>query len=138
MAQCIKNLPVIQEMQETWVWSLWWEDPLEEGMATHFNILARLIPWIAVGSQRVRHDRNEWALHTYNISVAFEIKFFFCYCCCTYEVSDCLIFVPLLSILFCIRNWCDSFIFLDILYLLQNLNKYFFYPYFIFFILSQL
>ena len=26
-------------MQETWVWSLGWEDPLEEGMATHFDIL---------------------------------------------------------------------------------------------------
>ena len=27
-------------MRETWVWSLGWEDPLEEGMATHFSILA--------------------------------------------------------------------------------------------------
>ena len=28
-----------------WVLSLGWEDPLEEGMATHFNILAWKIPW---------------------------------------------------------------------------------------------
>ena len=32
MAQLVKNLPVTQE---TWVRSLGWEDPLEEGMATH-------------------------------------------------------------------------------------------------------
>ena len=32
-------------MQETWVWSLVWEDPLEEGMANHSSILARRILW---------------------------------------------------------------------------------------------
>ena len=32
-------------MQETWVQSLDWEDPLEEEMATHFGILAWRIPW---------------------------------------------------------------------------------------------
>ena len=36
-----KNLPT---MQETWVQSLGWEAPLEEGMATHSNILASRIP----------------------------------------------------------------------------------------------
>ena len=30
---------------KTWVQSLGWEDPLEEGMATHFSILAWRIPW---------------------------------------------------------------------------------------------
>ena len=35
VAQIVKNLPV---MQETWVQSLGWEDPLEEGMATHSSI----------------------------------------------------------------------------------------------------
>ena len=52
-------------MWETWVRSLGWEDPLEEGMATHSSILAWRIPmdrgawWATVtGSQRVRHD---WA-----------------------------------------------------------------------------
>ena len=29
-------------MQKTWVWSLCWEDPLEEGMATHYSIAASL------------------------------------------------------------------------------------------------
>ena len=33
-------------MQETGVKSLGWEDPLEKGMATHFNILPWKIPWI--------------------------------------------------------------------------------------------
>ena len=41
MAQKIKNLPT---MQETWVRSLGWEDPLETGMVTHSSILAWTIP----------------------------------------------------------------------------------------------
>ena len=43
----VKNPPA---MQETWVGSLGWEDPLEEGMATHYNILAWRIPM----------DRGAW------------------------------------------------------------------------------
>ena len=64
-AQSVKNLPAMQEM---WVWSLGQEDPLEEGMATHFSILARKIPWTeepsglrSIGSQRVGHDGSNWA-----------------------------------------------------------------------------
>ena len=41
MAQTEKNPPA---MQETWVRSLGWEDPLKEGMATHSSILAWRIP----------------------------------------------------------------------------------------------
>ena len=37
----VKNLP---SMQETWVRSLGWEDSLEEGMETHFTVLAWRIP----------------------------------------------------------------------------------------------
>ena len=44
MTQVVKNLPTIQEMQEMWVQSLGWEDPLEEEMATDFSILAWKIP----------------------------------------------------------------------------------------------
>ena len=43
MAQMVKNPP---GMQETWVQSLGWEDPLEEGMATHSSILAWRILWM--------------------------------------------------------------------------------------------
>ena len=45
MAQGVKNPPAIQETQETWVWSLGREAPLEEDMATHSSILAWKIPW---------------------------------------------------------------------------------------------
>ena len=41
VALMVKNLPA---MQKTWVRSLGWEDPLEEGMATHSSILAWRIP----------------------------------------------------------------------------------------------
>ena len=40
----VKNQPALQEPQETWVRFLGWEDPLEEGMATHSSILAWRIP----------------------------------------------------------------------------------------------
>ena len=42
MTQMVKNLPT---MQENWVQSLGWEDPLEKGMATHPGMLAWRIPW---------------------------------------------------------------------------------------------
>ena len=47
VAQMVKNPPA---MRETWVQSLGWEDPLEEGMATHPSILA----W------RISMDRGAW------------------------------------------------------------------------------
>ena len=47
VAQMVKNLPA---MWETWVQSLGWEDPLEEGMATYSSILA----W------RTPIDRGAW------------------------------------------------------------------------------
>ena len=60
LAQMVKNLPA---MQETWVQSLGWKDPLEKGMATHSSILAWRIPqteepgrYSPRGSQRVRHN----------------------------------------------------------------------------------
>ena len=60
VAQTVKKPPA---MWVTWVRSLGWEDPLEEGMATHFRILAWRIPWTeepgrleSMESQRVRHD----------------------------------------------------------------------------------
>ena len=60
VAQIVKNLPA---MQETWVQSLGWEDPMEKGMAIHSSILAQRIPCTGesgelqfMGLQRVRHD----------------------------------------------------------------------------------
>ena len=51
LAQLVKNLPAVQE---TWVQSLDWEDPLEKGEDTHSSILAWTVQ--AMGSQRVGHD----------------------------------------------------------------------------------
>ena len=52
VAQRLKGLPA---MQETWVRSLGWEDPLEKEMATHSSVLAWEIPWTEEpgGLQRV-------------------------------------------------------------------------------------
>ena len=53
----VKNPPAMQKTQETWVQSLGWEGPLEEGMATHSSILAWRIPmdrgawWVCYGPQ---------------------------------------------------------------------------------------
>ena len=41
----VKNLPAVQEMQETWVRSLSQEDPLQKEKAIHSSILAWKIPW---------------------------------------------------------------------------------------------
>ena len=41
VAKMVKNLPA---MWESWVWSLGWEDPVKDGMATHSSILAWKIP----------------------------------------------------------------------------------------------
>ena len=60
VAQRLKGLPA---MQETWVRSLGWEDPLEQEMATHSSMLAWRIPWReepgrlqSTWWQRVGHD----------------------------------------------------------------------------------
>ena len=68
VSQTVKNPPA---MWETWVQSLGWEDPLEEGMATHSTILVWRIPmdrgtwWLqSMGSQGARHDRATLHLHS--------------------------------------------------------------------------
>ena len=53
IAQMVKNLP---GMRETWVWSLGWENPLEEGMVTHSSSLAWRIPM----------DRGTWQATVYS------------------------------------------------------------------------
>ena len=68
MAQTVKNLPAMQETQETLVQSLVREDPLEKEMATHSSILAWEIPWTeepgglqSMGLQKVGQG---WATNT--------------------------------------------------------------------------
>ena len=60
VAQPVNNPPAIQE---TWVQSLGWEDPLEKGKGTHSNILAWRIRWTeepgklqSMGLQRAGHN----------------------------------------------------------------------------------
>ena len=60
VAQMVKNLTA---MQKTWVRSLGWEDPVEEGMVTHSSVLAWRFPWTEepgglqfTGLQRAGHN----------------------------------------------------------------------------------
>ena len=76
VAQMVKNPP---SMRETWVRSLGWEDPPEEGMATHSSILAWRIPWTeepgglqSTGLQRVRYDWATKHSTTHEIMQAFS------------------------------------------------------------------
>ena len=55
VAHTVQNLPA---MQETWVQSLGWEDPLEEGMATYSSILAWRIPM----------DRGAWQAAVHSVT----------------------------------------------------------------------
>ena len=74
MAQLIKNMPA---MWKTWVRSLGWEDPLEEGTATHSSILAWETSWTeepgglqSIGLQRVGHDevtKHKGALRNFTL-----------------------------------------------------------------------
>ena len=55
VAQIVKNLPA---MRKTWIRSLAWEDPLEEGMATHSSVLAWRIPM----------DRGAWQATVHRVT----------------------------------------------------------------------
>ena len=56
VAQLVKNLPA---MQEIWVRSLDWEDPLEKGKATHSSILAWRIPCAVQPMEYRESDKTE-------------------------------------------------------------------------------
>ena len=70
-------------MQETWVQSLGWEDPLEEGMATHSSILAWKIPWteepggavhgVAKESDMTEHDTRAKSWN-FKSDISFDLK----------------------------------------------------------------
>ena len=70
VAQMVKNLLA---MQETWVRSLGWENPLEKGMATQSSIFAQRILWTeepgklqGMESQRVNHN---WVTNTHTLNM---------------------------------------------------------------------
>ena len=71
-----------KETQEMWVWSLGWEDPLEEEMAPHSSILAWEIPWTeepgglqSTGWQRVGHS---WATNSFQDCYWMELETMAC------------------------------------------------------------
>ena len=80
----LRNLPAIQEMQETWVQSPGWVDPLQEEMATHSSILAWRIPWAEEPGglqsmlQRFRHEST----HSCILSDEHTAWFFSCIVSC--------------------------------------------------------
>ena len=82
LVQSVKNLPAIWE---TWIRSLGWEDPLEEGMATDSSILAWRIPmdrgawWVlSMGSQLDMAER---------LSTAYHHEFRWFHCCLSFSFS---------------------------------------------------
>ena len=70
MAQQVKNPPA---MQETWVRSLVWEDPLEKGKATHSSILAWRIPWTSISWGHKESDTTGQLSLTQGTCVLFSI-----------------------------------------------------------------
>ena len=78
MAQMVKNLTV---MQETWVQSPGWEDPLEKGKATHPSILAWRIPWttyivhgVAKGCTTEQLIKNLESIIDYNKVAGYKVN----------------------------------------------------------------
>ena len=65
VAQLVKNL---HAMQETWVQSLGWEDPLEKGKATHSSILAWRIPRTITETMGLQTVGHNWAIFTFHSS----------------------------------------------------------------------
>ena len=76
------SLPAVPEPQEIWVWSLGWEDPLEEVMASTPMFLPGESPWTeepgglqSIGSQRVRDDWSD-SVHARTLCYGiFQIQF---------------------------------------------------------------
>ena len=81
MAQLVKNLPA---MQDTWIRSLGWEDPLEKGTATHSSILAWRIPWTEElyplplePPSHLLHPSPQWETFIMNILKSVFISYLF-------------------------------------------------------------
>ena len=79
VAHKVKNLPA---MQETWVGSLGWEDPLEKEMASHSSVLDWRIPWTeepgglqSMGSQKSQTQRNDFTSITTPLLVEVSMDF---------------------------------------------------------------
>ena len=102
----VKNPPAVQETQEIQVWFLGWEDPLEEGTATHSSILAWRIPWTeepgglqSMGLQRSHTWLKRQSTHIYMLSIMHFIFYLF------------LVEIKLIYYIVCFScpTWCPYF-----------------------------
>ena len=97
LAQLVKNLPA---MQETWVWLLDQEDPLEKEMATHSSILAWRRPWTEEPGRLQPMGHNSWKplsdFHTVDLQ-----------CCVSFRCTAKWIYhYPLISsVIYHYRSW---------------------------------
>ena len=78
MAQLVKNLPA---MQETWVQSLGWKDPLEKETVTHSSILAWRIPWTVV--YEIAKSQIQLSNFHFHIDLNYMCV---CVCVCVYKI----------------------------------------------------
>ena len=107
VAQMLKNLPA---MQETWIQSLGWEDPLEKGMHTHSSILIWTIPWTEepgrlqfMGSLRAGPD---WVTKTFTF-LGMIIHSLWTNCPCVYLSSS--VFILPICQLPSLSSWLPHF-----------------------------
>ena len=70
-SSAVKNPPPVRKRQETWVWSLGWEDPFKKEMATYSSMLAWEILWTeepgglqSIGSRKSWTQPTEWTITT--------------------------------------------------------------------------
>ena len=99
----VKILPI---MQETQVWYLGWEDPLEKEMATHSSILAWEIPWTeepgglqSIGVAKSRTQLSSWAgIYTFSLySFTSKCKYIFI-----------LFYWSVIDLQCCVNYWCTE------------------------------
>ena len=77
VAQLVENPPAVQE---TWVWSLDWEDPLQKGAVTLSNTLAWRIPWPVY---------SLWGRKESDTSERLSLSVFICFWLCSYQLIIC-------------------------------------------------
>ena len=71
VAQTVNSLPAVWE---TWVQVLGWEDPPEEGMATHSCILAWRIPWIEQPGRLQSMGSQKWGMTEHSCQQLLNLK----------------------------------------------------------------
>ena len=94
----VKNLPAMQETQEIKVQFQGWEDPLEEGMATHRSILVWKIPWAGGAWWAMVHGVAESQTRPKRLSTRARIVALQCFyislCCAMKSISYVETYIP--------------------------------------------